>query len=340
MPAIKHLIANEFGTHIGKYSKRLKITRKGETLSQAPLLHLETVTILSSGVSISSDALQACTERGIPVRFFDPVGTPYASIYAAGLAATVITRREQLRAYDDARGAQLGAVFVAGKIKNQSATLRYLARNREDTPEGKELKLCAGEVTDYLTWLDREFTCSVEDIRAQIMAAEGNAGRIYWGAVAHVIPADYEWPGRKHRGATDPINSLLNYGYGILYGQVERALVQAGLDPYAGFVHADRPGKPSLVLDCIEEFRQAVVDRLVFGLAARHYHVHQEMDGLLTPSSRQDFASKVLDRLESGMRYIDNKRYPLRTIIQMQARQLAAFFRAERESYVPFKSEA
>src|SRR5204862_398077 len=75
--------------------------------------------------------------------------------------------------------------------------------------------------------------------------------------------------GREGRGATDPLNAALNYGYGILYAQVERALLLAGLDPYAGFLHADRPGKPSLVLDLIEEFRQAVVDRTLIGQVNR-----------------------------------------------------------------------
>jgi CRISPR-associated protein Cas1 len=77
------------------------------------------------------------------------------------------------------------------------------------------------------------------------------------------MPEQYDWPGREGRGAQDPLNSLLNYGYGILYGQVEQAIILAGLDPYAGFLHADRPGKPSLTLDLIEEFRQVAIDRVV-----------------------------------------------------------------------------
>lgn len=338
MPIVKHLVADQFGTAIGKYSQRLKITQKGKTLAQAPLMHLEDVSILSRGVSISSDALAACTERGIPVYFLSSRGEPYASIYSAGLTGTVLTRREQLRAYDDARSVHAGIAFACGKIENQSATLKYLAKNRKDTPEGQELRLAADEVRDYLHTIEQmQDAQNIEQIRERLMGAEGNAARCYWQAVRAVLPSEYGWSQRVGRGATDPINSLLNYGYGILYGQVERALVLAGLDPFAGFVHADRPGKPSLVLDLIEEFRQSAVDRVVFGLANRHFKVDQDEKGRMSEHVRQTFAEHIINHLDSQARY-RGQQHTLRQIIQMQARQLVTFLRQERERYVPFKA--
>ncbi|MGH2523771.1 MAG: CRISPR-associated endonuclease Cas1, partial [Anaerolineales bacterium] len=129
----------------------------------------------------------------------------------------------------------------------------------------------------------------------------------------------------------------LNYGYGVLYGQVERALVLAGLDPYAGFIHVDRPGKPSLTLDFIEEFRQPVVDRTVFGLANKGVKFEQDPEGRkrFTPETARMLAAKILDRLESAEPY-EGKRQALRTIVQSQARHLATFLRGERASYEPF----
>lgn len=338
MAIVKHLIADTFGSHLGKYSERLKITQKGQTLNQAPLLHLETVSVLSSGVSISADALAACCEHGIPIFFLDSLGAPYASIYAAGLTGTVLTRREQLRAYDDARGLYLGVQFAIGKIQNQAMTLKYLARSRKDTPQGDELVLAAGEVLDHLAWLDHLEGESIDDVRGSLLAAEGNAARHYWAAARAIIPPEYGWTEREGRGARDPLNSLLNYGYGILYGQIERALVLAGLDPYAGFIHVDRPGKPSLVLDLIEEFRQVAVDRVVFGLATRGFKVEQDAEGRLTTEARQTYAAHILQHLESRVRF-NGQRHPLRQVIQMQARQLASFLRGSRESYLPLKAE-
>ena len=74
------------------------------------------------------------------------------------------------------------------------------------------------------------------------------------------------FPGREHRDSTDPVNSLLNYGYGMLYRQVEGAVILAELDPFGGYLHVDRPGKLSLVYDFVEEFRQQVVDRVVVAM--------------------------------------------------------------------------
>ncbi len=127
MSIVQHLVVDGFGVHVGKYSERLKVTQKGETLTQAPLLHLQTVTLLNLGISLSADAIECCAERGIPIFFLDGQGNLYATLYAAGLAATVITRREQLRAYDDARGVKLGKAFAGGKIVNQSTTRGHTA---------------------------------------------------------------------------------------------------------------------------------------------------------------------------------------------------------------------
>src|SRR5438477_161295 len=149
------LIVEGPGLFVGKHQGRLRVSRDKATLNEAPLLHLRQVVLVGGGIGISSDAVRACSEEGIPIHFLSSSGTALAG------------------------------------------------------------------------------------------------------------------PGRETRGAVDPLNSALNYGYGVLYAQVEQALILAGLDPYAGFLHADRPGKPSLVLDLIEEVRQTVVDRTVIGLVNR-----------------------------------------------------------------------
>jgi CRISPR-associated protein Cas1 len=339
MPIVEHLIADTFGTHIGKYSERLKITQAKETLAQAPLLHLKSVLVASRGVSVSADALEACAERGIPVFFVNNHGSAYATLYASGLTGTVLTRRAQLLAYYDQRGVLAAMAMAAGKIANQAATLKYLAKTRKESDPDlyHELHLCAGEVLDCLVYLERIESNCLDDVRAEIMAAEGQAAKRYWSAVGGMFPEQYSWPGRVGRGATDPLNSLLNYGYGILYGLIEQAIILAGLDPYAGFLHADRSGKPSLVLDLIEEFRQVAVDRLVFGLANRSFTVEQDDHGLLSSETRRALAEKALAHVEVGVRY-NGKRYPLRWVMQAQARELAAFLRGDRETYSAFKA--
>ncbi len=343
MPIIQHLIADQFGSHVGKYQGRLKITKAKETLAQAPLLHLETVIISSSGVSISADAIRACTEQGIPIHFLSGTGMPYASLYSAGLTGTVLTRRAQLLAYPTLRAVDLAAGLALGKIENQAALLKYAAKYRKETDPYlyEELRLLALEVQDHLAELDgwrqaaHYDNSQLDDIRGQLFSIEGRAAAKYWQGIGYLLSETLNWPGRRGRGARDPFNSALNYGYGILYSQIERALTLAGLDPYGGFVHVDRPGKPSLVLDFIEPFRTPVVDRTMLGLANKGVKIELDERGFLTDKTRRFLAEKVIGRLESREKY-DGKRRPLRAIIQQQARALAVWLRGERDDFAPF----
>jgi CRISP-associated protein Cas1 len=157
------------------------------------------------------------------------------------------------------------------------------------------------------------------------MAIEGAPGRHYWSGERTLLLGHIGFDSREHRGAPDPVNSALNYGYGILYTQVWGALMNAGLEPFAGFLHVDRPGKPSLVLDVIEEFRQPIVDRAVIAAATKGTKP-EVREGLLTDDSRRAIASAVLERLESEVTF-RGRRYRMKSVIQMQARSLATAMR-------------
>lgn len=331
------LIVDERGSFIGKHQGRLRVTKDNERQKEVPIMHLRQVIIAGGGIAISSDAIRACSEEGIPIHFISSSGTPQASLYSAGLTGTVLTRRAQLRAYDGPAGVALARAFTLGKLGNQANLLRYVAKNRKGTaPETYELLMAtAAEVVDYQIAVERLQGETVDDIREALMGIEGRYAARYWQAIGALIPPALNWPGRETRGASDPFNQVLNYGYGVLYGQVEHAIVLAGLDPYAGLLHADRPGKPSLVLDLIEEFRQAVVDRTLLGQITRGWQIGREEDGRLDQPTRERIATKVLERLETTEPY-EGKRQPLRHILQCQARHIATYVRGERESYTPF----
>jgi CRISPR-associated protein Cas1 len=347
MAIVQHLIIDQFGAFLGKHSERLIVTKGEEKLTQAPLTHLETVVIANQGVSLSAEAVRECTERGIPIFFISGNGTAYASLYSAGLTGTAATRRAQLEAHRDLRGLRAVLAFGMGKLQNQSNLLKYMAKYRKESDSAlySELRRCAAEVLDHLIDMERihsypEYqngSVKVDDLRQELLGLEGRAAQKYWSAVKMMLPEKYAFPGRSGRGATDLVNSALNYGYGILYGQVERCLVLAGLDPYAGFLHVDRPGKPSLTLDFIEEFRPVVVDRTVFGMANKNMAFNFDEHHMLTKETRRLLADKINERLDSAGLY-EGKRHNLRAIIQMQARHLATFLRGERPAYDPYQS--
>lgn len=286
MGIVRHLVVAEHGVHLGKHSERLQVARMktNEVLEEAPLLHLDTVVIASRGVSLSADAVEVCAERGIPIHFISGTGVPYASLYSAGLTGTIATRRAQLEAYRDRRGVNAARAFVCGKLQNQANLLRYVAKyRREREPDLYEtVQRAVAHILEFEQTAEGTDGTCVEEVREVLLGLEGQAAQVYWDMVRLLLRGDLDWPGRQTRGASDAFNQALNYGYGVLYGQVERALVLAGLDPFAGFLHADRPGKPSLVLDLIEEFRQMVVDRTLIGLVNKGVKIAQEERGGLT----------------------------------------------------------
>src|SRR5579875_3825152 len=192
---------------------------------EMPLFRVGEIIIGSPGVSLSAELIQACCERGIRISF--------------------LTRRAQPAAYNDARGVELAKAIVRGKLGNQAALLKYF---------GKYLKTIDREGFVMLQQIvaalegGRRQTAKVEadtvdQAREALLAIEGNAGRAYWNGVRLLLPEGVGFDTREHRGATDPVNSALNYGYGILYAQVWGAIMNAGLEPFAGFLHVDRPGK-------------------------------------------------------------------------------------------------
>lgn len=219
------LIVSERGSFVGKHQGRLRVTNDNGEKREVPIMHLRQVIICGGGIAISSDAVRACSEEGIPLHFISANGTPHASLYSAGLNGTVLARRAQLRAYDGPAGVALARAFTLGKLGNQANLLRYAAKNRKETaPEVYEqLMAVAGEVVDYQIAVERLRGETVDEIREALMGIEGRYAARYWQAIGLLVPAELNWPGRETRGASDPFNQALNYGYGVLYGQVEHA---------------------------------------------------------------------------------------------------------------------
>lgn len=331
------LIVEGKGSFLGKHQGRLRVTREQKVVSEIPLIHLQSVLIMDNGVGISSDVVRTCSEEGIPIHFLSGHGNPIASLYSAGLTGTILTRRAQLLAYEQKIGILAAKAFISGKLENQANLLRYIAKYRkENNPTVyDQLMLVAVEMRDFLYELERLQADHIDDIREQLLSIEGRAAQRYWSQIASIIPAELAWPGRETRGATDPFNAALNYGYGILYCQVEQALTLAGLDPYGGFLHADRPGKRSLVLDLIEEFRQIIVDRTIIGMVNKHVGIEKDEQQRLTIETRKKISEKLRERLAASEPY-EQKRQALRFILQSQARHLALFLRGERPIYKPF----
>lgn len=321
------LFISGFGLFVGKKSERVVVRKDKSICAQVPLMRLQEIIIASRGVSFSSDLLEELCERGIRVAYLTSSGKPFALVTSPMLTATVETRRAQLEAGNNERGADLCRWIVAGKLHNQEKLMRYFAKSR-DGPRKSALENAAGTLRRL-----RRAALGVEgsspgEVRAELMGLEGTGGRMYWKEIGNMLPEELGFAGRSHQGATDAVNAGINYGYGILMSHVWGAVMNAGLEPFAGFLHVDRSGKPSLVLDLVEEFRQPVVDRAIFSWLNKGGQLRL-VKGLLDGASRESVASRVLMRLTATEQH-RGKQHQIRSIVQMQARLAASAVRGLR----------
>lgn len=309
--------------------------KKDREKHEYPLFRVSEIVVTGRGVSVSTDLIEECCLRGIPITFLTPGGKPYAALHSPELNATVATRREQFRAYDDLRGLELSRKIVSAKLRNQSNCLRYFGKYLKSAHPDlfAPVEEAAGEIAQLAEETLQAQGRNIDEARPRLLALEGRGGDLYWRAVARILQDKAEFAGREHRGTENPVNACLNYGYGILTSRVWASVACAGLEPFAGYLHVDRPGKPSLVLDLMEEFRQPVVDRAVIAMFHQGRPVRME-GGLLDDESRKLVAAEVGERLDTAEPY-GGERLRLASIVQGQARRVASFLRGER-SYEPF----
>ncbi|MCC6395364.1 MAG: CRISPR-associated endonuclease Cas1 [Bryobacterales bacterium] len=326
------LLVSGFGIFLGKKSERLVVKKGGKPCAQVPILRLQEVIIASRGVSLSSDLIEDLCSRGIRLSCLSSSGKPLALITSPLLSATVETRRAQLAAFSAPIGADIARWIVAGKLHNQEKLLLYFAKSRAGGPR-ENLQKAAAQIRAMRRQALSVPGDSTSSVRGPLMGIEGASARLYWRQITGMLPQSNGFAFRNHESPTDPVNAALNYGYGILYSHVWGAVMNAGLEPFAGFLHVDRSGKPSLVLDLVEEFRQPVVDRAIFSWLNKGGALSLQ-GGLLDAQSRENVASRVMTRLQSVEPH-RGKSHEVRSIIQMQARLAASAVRGLR-AYRPF----
>jgi CRISP-associated protein Cas1 len=326
------LLVSGFGLFIGKKSERIVVKQGKKICAQVPLMRLQELVIASRGITLSSDLIEELCARGIRIACLTSSGKPFALVTSPMLTATVETRRAQFAATISERGADLCRWIVAGKLHNQEKLLRYFAKNREGEPKAA-LDAGAGSLRRLRRSALAVIGASPDEVRGELMGLEGAGGRLYWQQIRNLLPNDSGFEGRSHQGAADGVNAALNYGYGILTSHVWGAVMNAGLEPFAGFLHVDRSGKPSLVLDLMEEFRQPVVDRAILAWLNKGGQLKLER-GVLDSDSRENVASRVLLRLVAAEQH-RGKQHQVRSIVQMQARMAASAVRGFRV-YRPF----
>ena len=308
---------------------------------EIPFKQLRHLMVATHGISLSSDVIAFCAKHNVPIDFLSNRGEPVARL-CTPLDSLGNTGLHQLQAIQDGSGLKLARTFVYGKLRNQLNLVKYYHKYRKRVDE---------EFAQAFDEVEHKFETLIKDVKAyapngeadynlgrqRLFAFEGQGGNLYWRMIRLLLEDDVEFAGRERRGATDLVNSLLNYGYGMLYPRVHHALVLAGLHPGVSFLHTLQDGKPTLVFDMIEEFRPQAVDRAIFGMITKGEAL--EIDpktNRLTKETIRKVIQNVLERLATPIRYRSQDK-PLQDVITLQAKLLAAHL-AGTKRYRPFIS--
>lgn len=250
------------GAYLGKQGETLRVKVDGQEKLVVPVHHLEGV-VCFGRISVSSAAMELCNVRNVSISFLTEQGRFQARVVPA-TSGNVLLRREQYRRADRPEACLLIArAVVAAKIQNGRMLLLRSARDCDVAESAEALRRAADRMACSLDTLARVDTLDAA------RGCEGDAARVYFEAFSHMIRQQREaffMNERTRRPPQDPLNALLSFLYSVLTHDVAAALEGVGLDPAVGYLHVDRPGRLSLALDLVEEFRPLLCDRLALAL--------------------------------------------------------------------------
>lgn len=321
------LVLNTFGTSLNRDNEGFVVTHK-DGRQRIPVAGIKSIQI-SRGAQITSDAVMLAIEHEIEVLFMDKSGMPIGRIWSPRYGSVSTIRKGQLNFTFSNDALQWIKEIIRRKIENQQALLLMMRTDNVAIYRKREKNIARLE--DYRTKIASLNGEIVSDVAAQLRGWEGVASKIYFETLNDLIPEEYRFEMRTQHPAMDVVNAFLNYGYGVLYGKIEGALIKAGIDPYIGILHRDDYNRPVLVYDVIELYR-IWVDYVVYSLVVQqvvtdeYYSVREDGSYWLESLGRRVLIQSLNDYLDEIITVKGVSRSRL-TQIQLYAQDLAQLFK-------------
>lgn len=323
------LVINNFGVSLSRNNEGFVVTN-ADGKQFVPTRGISSIKICC-GAQITSDAVMLAVENEIEVIFHDKSGKVVARIWSPKYGSISTIRKGQL-AFTFAPDA-VGWIkeVLCQKIENQQALLLMLGSDKETGAVGDDTTKAISRLEDYRTKIQMVEGKVVSDVAPTLRGWEGSASKIYFAVYSSFLPVQYRFEKRTQHPATDVANAMLNYGYGVLYGKIEGALIKAGIDPYVGVMHRDDYNRPVLVYDVIEVYR-VWVDYVVAQLLAQsvvvdgHYSVNGDGTCWLEPLGRRILIQSLNDYLDELVETNGQSRSRM-TQITLYAQKLAQIFK-------------
>lgn len=326
------------GLHLSQEGEAVAVERDRHAVMRLPVHTLSGIVATAGNVTLSPHLTSFCCSRGVSISYLDRNGRFLARV-TGPITGNVKLRLEQYRAYEDVtRKGQIARNFVIGKVMNSRNVLMRRLRDHggDAAVEGAVVKL-KGSLTAL-----RQDGLDVATVRG----IEGEAAAVYFGAFDRLRTSAgdaFRFDERNRRPPRDPMNALLSFLYVLLAHDCRGALECVGLDPQVGYLHEIRPGRASLALDIMEEFRPVMADRLAMSLVnlrqvtERDFRVSES--GAVTMS---DEARKTVlvawqkKKLEECLHPFLSEKMPSGLLLHYQALLLARHLRGDLDAYPPY----
>lgn len=327
------------GAYLKKDGQAVVVRIEKENRLRLPLHNLDGI-VCFGHIGCSPALMAACAEANVSISFLNQYGGFQAAVVGFS-PGNVLLRREQYRQADsDEQSLAIAKNFVSGKITNCRSVLMRAARDTKNERSRIELRQRAKQLG-----FDIRFTQTAKTLD-QLRGIEGEAASKYFSAFNEMISDGvngFQLTGRSRRPPLDPINALLSFLYSMLTHDARSACEATGLDAAVGFLHRDRPGRPGLSLDLIEEFRGFIVDRLVLSLINRKqikesdFEVTDSGAVLLKEKPRKKVLAAYQNRKQDTITHpFLNEKTTIGLLVHLQSRLLARYLRGDIDAYPPF----
>jgi len=340
---MRHLLNTLYVTTQGSYLSRdgetVLVRVEQETKLRVPVHTLGGIVCFGQ-VSCSPPLMEMCCARSVGISFLSEQGRFWARVQGR-VSGNVLLRREHYRRADsEETSATVARAMVTGKVANCRAVLLRAARDYPEAPASGAVSATAERLAHLLR--DLQQPQPLDAVRGM----EGDGARSYFGVLDHLITAQKEeffFRERSRRPPLDNVNALLSFLYTLLVHDCSAALEAVGLDPAVGFLHRDRPGRPSLALDLMEEFRPVIADRVALTLINR-----QQVKGdgfrrtetgavMMNDATRKEVLVGYQKRKQEELRHpFLGETVPIGLLPHVQAVLLARFIRGDLDGYPPF----
>ena len=250
------------GAYLAKEGESVIVRVEKETRLRIPVHTLGGI-VCFGNVGCSPFLMGFCAERDVAISFLSEYGRFLARVQGP-VSGNVLLRREQYRRADDMTfSAQMARSVLTGKLANCRTVLQRALRDHSDKLDKDQVSQVSKQISYSLKRLQEDMPLN------SMRGIEGDAAHVYFKVFDHLITSqkeDFSFQDRNRRPPLDNVNCLLSFLYTLVMHDVRSALESVGLDPAVGFLHRDRPGRPGLALDLMEEFRPFIADRLTLSL--------------------------------------------------------------------------